>query len=180
MNNSWIDRKKTNPIFVGSVGVGGDHPISIQSMTNTNTADIQATVSQIEELEAAGADIVRVSVPDKDCANAFKSIKGLVSVPLVADIHFDYKIALLVADSADCLRINPGNIGKENKVQEIIQAAKDNDIPIRIGVNAGSLEKDLQKKYGEPNSDALVESALRHVDILDRYNFSNFKLSLKA
>ena len=135
MNNSWIDRKKTNPIFVGSVGVGGDHPISIQSMTNTNTADIQATVSQIEELEAAGADIVRVSVPDKDCANAFKSIKDLVSVPLVADIHFDYKIALLVADSADCLRINPGNIGKENKVQEIIQAAKDNDIPIRIGVN---------------------------------------------
>ena len=132
MNNSWIERKKTNPIFVGSVGVGGDHPISIQSMTNTNTADIQATVSQIEELQAAGADIVRVSVPDKDCANAFKSIKDLVSIPLVADIHFDYKIALLVADSADCLRINPGNIGKENKVQEIIQAAKDNNIPIRI------------------------------------------------
>ena len=180
MKNSWIDRKKTNPIFVGNVGVGGDHPISVQSMTNTNTADIQSTVSQINELEAAGADIVRVSVPDKDCANAFKSIKSLVSIPLVADIHFDYRIALLVADSADCLRINPGNIGKENKVQEIIQAAKDNDIPIRIGVNAGSLEKDLQKKYGEPNSDALVESALRHVDILDRYNFTNFKLSLKA
>ena len=120
MNNSWIERKKTNPIFVGSVGVGGDHPISIQSMTNTNTADIQATVSQIEELQAAGADIVRVSVPDKDCANAFKSIKDLVSIPLVADIHFDYKIALLVADSADCLRINPGNIGKENKVQDCL------------------------------------------------------------
>ena len=121
---------------------------------------------------------MRVSVPDKDCANAFKSIKSLVSIPLVADIHFDYRIALLVR-FCDCLRINPGNIGKENKVQEIIQAAKDNDIPIRIGVNAGSLEKDLQKKYGEPNSDA-VESALRHVDILDRYNFTNFKLSLKA
>ena len=180
MNNSWIERKKTKPIFVGSVGIGGDHPISIQSMTNTNTADIKATVNQIEELEAAGADIVRVSVPDEDCAKAFKKIKNSVSVPLVADIHFDYKIALLVADSADCLRINPGNIGKENKVQEIIQAAKDNNIPIRVGVNAGSLEKDLQKKYGEPNSDALVESALRHVDILDRYNFSNFKLSLKA
>ena len=180
MNNSWIERKKTKPIFVGRVGVGGDHPISIQSMTNTNTADIQATVNQIEELEAAGADIVRVSVPDEDCAKAFKKIKNSVSVPLVADIHFDYKIALLVADSADCLRINPGNIGKENKVQEIIQAAKDNNIPIRVGVNAGSLEKDLQKKYGEPNSDALVESALRHVDILERYNFSNFKLSLKA
>ena len=132
MKNSWIDRKKTNPIFVGNVGVGGDHPISVQSMTNTNTADIQSTVSQINELEAAGADIVRVSVPDKDCANAFKSIKSLVSIPLVADIHFDYRIALLVADSADCLRINPGNIGKENKVQEIIQAAKDNDIPIRL------------------------------------------------
>ena len=180
MNNSWIKRKKTNPIFVGNVGVGGDHPISIQSMTNTNTADVQATVSQIEALQAAGADIVRVSVPNKDCANAFKSIKNFVSIPLVADIHFDYKIALLVADSADCLRINPGNIGKENKVQEIIQAAKDNNIPIRIGVNAGSLEKDLQKKYGEPTSDALVESALRHVDILDRYDFPNFKLSLKA
>ena len=180
MNNSWIKRKKTDHIFVGDVGVGGDHPISIQSMTNTNTADVQATVNQIEQLQAAGADIVRVSVPDNECAKAFKKIKGSVSIPLVADIHFDYKIALLVADSADCLRINPGNIGKEEKVKEIIQASIDNNIPIRIGVNAGSLEKDLQKKYGEPNSDALVESALRHVDILDKHDFSNFKLSLKA
>ena len=180
MNNSWIKRKKTNHIFVGDVGVGGDHAISIQSMTNTNTADVKATVNQIEKLQAAGADIVRVSVPDEDCAIAFKKIKQSVSLPLVADIHFDYKIALLVADSADCLRINPGNIGKEDKVKEIIQAAKNNNIPIRIGVNAGSLEKDLQKKYGEPNSDALVESALRHVDILNRHDFSNFKLSLKA
>ena len=180
MNNSWIKRKKTNHIFVGDVGVGGDHPISIQSMTNTNTADVQSTVNQIDQLQAAGADIVRVSVPDNDCAKAFKKIKKSVSVPLVADIHFDYKIALLVADSADCLRINPGNIGKENKVKEIVQAANDNNIPIRIGVNAGSLEKDLQKKYGEPNSDALVESALRHVDILNNHDFSNFKLSLKA
>ena len=145
MNNSWIKRKKTNHIFVGDVGVGGDHPISIQSMTNTNTADVEATVNQIEQLQAAGADIVRVSVPDGDCAKAFKKIKQSVSIPLVSDIHFDYKIALLVADSADCLRINPGNIGKENKVKEIIQAANDNNIPIRIGVNAGSLEKDLQK-----------------------------------
>ena len=180
MNNSWIKRKKTNHIFVGDVGVGGDHPISIQSMTNTNTADVKATVNQIDQLQAAGADIVRVSVPDNDCAKAFKKIKKSVSVPLVADIHFDYKIALLVADSADCLRINPGNIGKENKVKEIVQAANDNNIPIRIGDNAGSLEKDLQKKYGEPNSDALVESALRHVDILNNHDFSNFKLSLKA
>ena len=180
MNDSWIVRNKTKPIFVGDVGVGGDHPISIQSMTNTNTADVQATVGQIEDLQAAGADIVRVSVPDEECAAAFKKIKKAVSIPLVADIHFDYKIALLVADSADCLRINPGNIGKADKVKQIIQAAKDNNVPIRIGVNAGSLEKDLQKKYGEPNSDALVESALRHVDILDKHDFQNFKLSLKA
>ena len=180
MNDSWIVRNKTKPIFVGDVGVGGDHPISIQSMTNTNTADVQATIAQIEDLQAAGADIVRVSVPDEECAAAFKKIKKAVSIPLVADIHFDYKIALLVADSADCLRINPGNIGKANKVKQIIQAAKDNNVPIRIGVNAGSLEKDLQKKYGEPNSDALVESALRHVEILDKHDFQNFKLSLKA
>ena len=180
MNDSWIVRKKTKPIFVGDVGVGGNHPISIQSMTNTNTADVQATVGQIEDLQAAGADIVRVSVPDEECAAAFKKIKKAVSIPLVADIHFDYKIALLVADSADCLRRNPGNIGKADKVKQIIQAAKDNNVPIRIGVNAGSLEKDLQKKYGEPNSDALVESALRHVEILDKHDFQNFKLSLKA
>ena len=180
MNDSWIVRKQTKPIFVGDVGVGGNHPISIQSMTNTNTADVLATVGHIEDLQAAGADIVRVSVPDEECAAAFKKIKKAVSIPLVADIHFDYKIALLVADSADCLRINPGNIGKADKVKQIIQAAKDNNVPIRIGVNAGSLEKDLQKKYGEPNSDALVESALRHVDILDKHDFQNFKLSLKA
>jgi len=180
MNDSWIVRKKTKPIFVGDVGVGGSHPISIQSMTNTNTADVKATIAQIEALQAAGADIVRVSVPDAECAEAFRNIKTAVSIPLVADIHFDYKIALLVADSADCLRINPGNIGKASKKEQIIQAAKDNNVPIRIGVNAGSLEKDLQKKYGEPNSDALVESALRHVEILDRYDFKNFKLSLKA
>ena len=180
MNDSWIVRKKTKPIFVGDVGVGGNHPISIQSMTNTNTADVQATVGQIEDLQAVGADIVRISVPDEECAAAFKKIKKAVSIPLVADIHFDYKIALLVADSADCLRINPGNIGKADKVKQIIQAAKDNNVPIRIGVNAGSLEKDLQKKYGEPNSDALVESALRHVEILDKHDFQNFKLSLKA
>ena len=180
MNDTWIVRKKTKPIFVGDVGVGGDHPISIQSMTNTNTSDVKATIEQIEALQAAGADIVRVSVPDEECATAFKKIKNAVSIPLVADIHFDYKIALLVADSADCLRINPGNIGKTDKVKQIIEAAKDNGVPIRIGVNAGSLEKDLQKKYVEPNSDALVESALRHVDILDKHDFQNFKLSLKA
>ena len=178
--NNWIKRKKTKTIMVGNVPVGGDNPISIQSMTNTNTSDVVSTINQIKDLEAAGADIVRVSVPGFDEAKAFKEIKKAVQVPLVADIHFDYKIALEVADTADCLRINPGNIGKEDRVKEVIQAAIDNNVPIRVGVNAGSLEKDLQKKYGEPNADALVESALRHVEILDRFNFENYKMSLKA
>ena len=177
---NWIKRKKTKVVNVGGVLVGGDNPISIQSMTNTNTCDVVSTVNQIKELEDAGADIVRVSVPGFDEAKAFKEIKKLSKIPLVADIHFDYKIALEVADTADCLRINPGNIGKEDKVKEVISAAIDNNVPIRVGVNAGSLEKDLQKKYGEPNADALVESALRHVDILDKFNFDNYKMSLKA
>ena len=176
----WIKRKTTKVIDVGGVLVGGNNPISIQSMTNTNTSDVVSTVKQIKDLEDAGADIVRVSVPGFDEAKAFKEIKKLVEIPLVADIHFDYKIALEVADAADCLRINPGNIGKEARVKEVISAAIDNNIPIRVGVNAGSLEKDLQKKYGEPNADALVESALRHVEILDRFNFDNYKMSLKA
>ena len=180
MNNNWIKRKKTKAIKVGDVLVGGGNPITIQSMTNTNTCDVVSTVKQIKDLEAAGADIVRVSVPGYDEAESFKEIKKAVDVPLVADIHFDYKIALEVADTADCLRINPGNIGKEDRVKEVINAAFDNNVPIRVGVNAGSLEKDLQKKYGEPNADALVESALRHVEILDRYNFDNYKMSLKA
>ncbi len=177
---NWIKRKKTKVVNVGGVLVGGDNPISIQSMTNTNTCDVVSTVNQIKELEDAGADIVRVSVPGFDEAKAFKEIKKLSKIPLVADIHFDYKIALEVADTADCLRINPGNIGKEDKVKEVISAAIDNNVPIRVGVNAGSLEKDLQKKYGEPNADALVESALRHVDILNKFNFDNYKMSLKA
>ena len=176
----WIKRKKTNVVNVGSVKVGGGNPISIQSMTNTETCDVNATINQINNLKSAGADIVRVSVPSFDAASAFKKIKQKVDIPLVADIHFDYKIALEVADSADCLRINPGNIGKEAKIKEVINAAKYNNVPIRVGVNAGSLEKDLQVKYGEPNADALVESALRHVDILERHNFYNFKMSLKA
>ncbi len=177
---NWIKRKKTKVVNVGGVLVGGDNPISIQSMTNTNTCDVVSTVNQIKELEDAGADIVRVSVPGFDEAKAFKEIKKLSKIPLVADIHFDYKIALEVADTADCLRINPGNIGKEDRVKEVISAAIDNNVPIRVGVNAGSLEKDLQKKYGEPNADALVESALRHVDILNKFNFDNYKMSLKA
>ena len=178
--SDWIKRKKTNVVNVGSVKVGDGNPISIQSMTNTETCDVNATINQINNLKSAGADIVRVSVPSFDAASAFKKIKQKVDIPLVADIHFDYKIALEVADSADCLRINPGNIGKEAKIKEVINAAKYNNVPIRVGVNAGSLEKDLQVKYGEPNADALVESALRHVDILERHNFDNFKMSLKA
>lgn len=178
---SPIVRRQSRKIWVGSVPVGGDAPIAVQSMTNTNTCDVDATVAQIAALQDAGADIVRISVPTMDAAEAFREIKKKVSVPLVADIHFDYKIALKVADyGVDCLRINPGNIGKEDRVKAVIETARDKGIPIRIGVNAGSLEKDLQKKYGEPTPDALVESAMRHVEILDRHNFKDFKLSLKA
>ena len=180
MMSNWITRKQTKSVNVGGVLVGDCNPISIQSMTNTNTCDVLATVKQINDLQAAGADIVRVSVPGYEEASAFKEIRKAVNIPLVADIHFDYKIALEVADTADCLRINPGNIGKENKIREVIQAAIHNNVPIRVGVNAGSMEKDLQKKYGEPNADALVESALRHVDILEKFNFDNYKMSLKA
>jgi len=176
-----ISRRKTRQIRVGDVLVGGDAPISVQSMTNTETCDVDATVAQVNALQSAGADIVRVSVPTMEAAEAFGEIRKKVTVPLVSDIHFDYRIALRVAElGADCLRINPGNIGREDRVREVVAAARDREIPIRIGVNAGSLEKDLQKKYGEPNSTALVESALRHIDILDRLDFQNFKISLKA
>jgi len=176
-----IKRRPSRKIYVGSVPVGGDAPIAVQSMTNTDTCDIDGTVAQIRRLEEAGADIVRVSVPDMDSAEAFAKIRAAVDVPLVADIHFDYKIALRVAElGVDCLRINPGNIGREDRVSAVINAAKDKGIPIRIGVNAGSLEKDLQRKYGEPTPAALVESAMRHVEILDRYDFKDFKVSLKA
>lgn len=178
---SPIVRRKSRQIMVGKVPIGGDAPISVQSMTNTETCDVEATVAQIRALESVGADIVRVSVPSMEAAEAFGKIKKQVNVPLVADIHFDYKIALRVAElGVDCLRINPGNIGNEDRIKAVISAARDNGIPIRIGVNAGSLEKDLQKKYGEPTPDALVESALRHVEILDRYNFYDFKVSVKA
>jgi 1-hydroxy-2-methyl-2-(E)-butenyl 4-diphosphate synthase len=180
-HTSPIKRRKSRQIMVGNVPVGGDAPISVQSMTNTDTCDVAATVRQIRALEAVGADIVRVSVPDMAAAEAFGEIKRQVAVPLVTDIHFDYKIALRVAElGADCLRINPGNIGREDRVRAVVSAARDRNIPIRIGVNAGSLEKDLQKKYGEPTADALVESALRHIEILDKLDFQDFKISLKA
>ena len=150
-------------------------------MTNTRTTDVEATVNQIKALERVGADIVRVSVPTMDAAEAFKLIKQQVSVPLVADIHFDYRIALKVAEyGVDCLRINPGNIGNEERIRMVVDCARDKNIPIRIGVNAGSLEKDLQEKYGEPTPQALLESAMRHVDHLDRLNFDQFKVSVKA
>ncbi len=178
---SPIKRRKSRQIMVGNVPVGGDAPISVQSMTNTETTDVAATVEQIRRIQLAGADIVRVSVPTMEAADAFGEIRKQVTVPLVADIHFDYRIALRVADlGVDCLRINPGNIGREKRIQAVVDKARDLNIPIRIGVNAGSLEKDLQKKYGEPTPDALVESALRHVEILDRLNFQNFKVSVKA
>jgi (E)-4-hydroxy-3-methylbut-2-enyl-diphosphate synthase len=176
-----IHRRKSKQIFVGDVAVGGDAPISVQSMTNTNTCDVDATVTQITAIANAGADMVRVSIPDMDAASAFKEIKKQVDIPLITDIHFDYKIALKVAKyGADCLRINPGNIGSEARVREVVAAARDKNIPIRIGVNAGSLEKELQRKYPEPNAKAMVESAFKHIDILDKLNFENYKISLKA
>ncbi len=178
---SWIVRRKSRQIMVGNVPIGGDAPIAVQSMTNTDTCDVAATLNQIQQLADAGADLARVSVPTMDAAEAFKHIKLSSPIPLVADIHFDYKIALKVADyGVDCLRINPGNIGKEDRIRAVIEKARDLNIPIRIGVNAGSLEKDLQVKYGEPTPDALVESAFRHIDILDKYDFQNYKISLKA
>lgn len=176
-----IPRRKSRQIHVGNVAVGGDAPISVQTMTNTETCDVAATLAQIGRAAKVGADLVRVSVPSMEAAEAFGEIKRSAPVPLIADIHFDYKIALRVAElGADCLRINPGNIGREDRVRAVVQSAKDHGIPIRIGVNAGSLEKDLQKKYGEPTPQALVESALRHIDILDRLDFPDFKVSLKA
>jgi (E)-4-hydroxy-3-methylbut-2-enyl-diphosphate synthase len=176
-----VVRRKTRQIMVGNVPVGGDAPISVQSMTNTETTDVAATVAQIQALERAGADIVRVSVPSMEAAEAFGEIRKQVNVPLVSDIHFDHRIALRVLElGVDCLRINPGNIGKGDRVRAVVNAARDKNVPIRIGVNAGSLEKELQKKYGEPTAEALVESALRHIDILDKLDFQDFKVSLKA
>jgi (E)-4-hydroxy-3-methylbut-2-enyl-diphosphate synthase len=180
-HSSPIQRRKSRQIHVGKVAVGGDAPISVQSMTNTETCDVAATVAQVNAIADAGADIVRVSVPSMEAAEAFKQIRALVDVPLVADIHFDHRIALKVAEyGVDCLRINPGNIGRDDKVREVIACARDRGIPIRIGVNAGSLGKDLQRKYGEPTAEALVESAMRHVDILDKHDYPDFKVSVKA
>lgn len=179
--HSAIKRRKTRQIMVGNVPIGGDAPISVQTMTNTETCDVEATLQQIARMVTAGVDIVRVSVPSMDAAEAFKKIRASVDVPLVADIHFDYRIALKVLDyGVDCLRINPGNIGSEERIRAVVDSAKDKNIPLRIGVNAGSLGKSLLRKYKEPNAEAMVESALTQIDILDRLDFQNFKISLKA
>ena len=178
---SPIKRRLTKKIYVGEVAVGGDAPISVQSMTNTDTCDVAATVAQIERCVDAGADFMRVSTPTMETVQAFGEIRRRVSVPLVADVHFDHKIALAVAEAgADCLRINPGNIGSDKKVREVVACAKHHNIPIRIGVNAGSLEKEIQRKYGEPTGEAMLESAMRHIDILERLNFDQYKISVKA
>lgn len=176
-----IHRRKSRQIMVGNVPVGGDAPITVQSMTNTLTSDVVATVAQIRALELAGADIVRVSCPDEASTAALKEIVKEVTVPIVADIHFHYKRAIEAAEAgAACLRINPGNIGSSERVREVIQAARDHNCSIRIGVNAGSLEKDLLEQFGEPCPEAMVESALRHIRILEDNDFFNFKISCKA
>ena len=176
-----VERRKSRQIHVGNVPVGGDAPITVQSMTNTLTHDVKATIEQIRAMEVAGADIVRVSCPDEASSAALKEIVPEVTVPIVADIHFHYKRGIEAAEAgAACLRINPGNIGSEERVREVIKAAKDNNCSMRIGVNAGSLEKDLLEKYGEPCPEAMVESALDHARILLDNDFDQFKISVKA
>jgi (E)-4-hydroxy-3-methylbut-2-enyl-diphosphate synthase len=176
-----IKRRKTKVINVGNVKIGGDNPISVQSMTNTLTTDTNATIKQINEIAEEGADIVRVSCPDKESTFALKEITRHVSLPIVADIHFHYKRAVEAAENgAKCLRINPGNIGDKKKIHEVLSSAKNNNCSIRIGVNAGSLEKDILEKFKEPCPEALVESALRNIEILEDQNFFNFKISVKS
>ena len=176
-----IKRRKSRKIMVGNVPVGGDSPITVQSMTNTLTSDIKATISQIKAQELVGCDITRCSCPDVASALALKEITKAVNIPVIADIHFDYRLALIAADNgAACLRINPGNIGGQDKVKAVVSAAKTNNCPIRIGVNGGSLRKEILEKYGEPCADALVESALEQAKMLEDEDFLNFKISVKS
>ncbi|VAW01909.1 (E)-4-hydroxy-3-methylbut-2-enyl-diphosphate synthase (flavodoxin), partial [hydrothermal vent metagenome] len=176
-----IERRKSRRIMVGDVAVGGDAPITVQTMTNTLTSDAKATIDQIRRCEEAGVDLIRVSCPDEESTAALKQIVRASKVPIIADIHFHYKRALEAADAgAACLRINPGNIGKESRVKEVVDAAKSNGCAIRIGVNAGSLEKDLLEKYGEPCPEALVESALDHIKLLQDQDFHEYKVAVKA
>ncbi|MBU4389436.1 MAG: flavodoxin-dependent (E)-4-hydroxy-3-methylbut-2-enyl-diphosphate synthase [Proteobacteria bacterium] len=176
-----INRKKTRQIKVGKVKIGGMAPIAVQSMTNTFTQDIVSTVAQIGRLEKAGCEIVRVAVPDEDAANAISSIKEKISIPIIADIHFDYRLAIASARAgADGLRINPGNIGSIKKVKAVVECATDFNIPIRIGVNSGSLEKEILKKYNGASAEAMVESAVRHIELLKSLDFHQIKVSIKA
>ncbi len=176
-----IQRRHSNPIQVGSVTVGGQAPVSVQSMTNTPTQDVQATLAQIQRLEAAGCEIVRVAVPDMDAAAAIKSIKTGIKIPLIADIHFDHRLAIKAAEAgADGLRLNPGNIGGPDKIRAVVQCARDHGVPIRIGVNGGSLEKDLLERHGGATPAAMAESALRHAALLQELDFHKIKISLKA
>jgi (E)-4-hydroxy-3-methylbut-2-enyl-diphosphate synthase len=176
-----ITRRKTRRIHVGGVAIGGDAPVAVQSMTSTDTRDVAATVAQIERMEAMGCEIVRLAVPDMEAALALGKIKSSVRIPLIADIHFDYTLALEAArQGIDGLRINPGNIGDRGRVEQVVREAHDRKLPIRIGVNAGSLEKDLLEKYGHPTPEAMVESALRHVRFLESLGFYEIKISLKA
>ena len=176
-----IKRRKTKVVNVGNVKVGGDNPITVQSMTNTLTTDVVATIKQINSIQEEGADLVRVSCPDESSSKALKEIVKHVDIPVIADIHFHYKRAIEAAESgASCLRINPGNIGDKKKIEEVISAAKNNNCSVRVGVNAGSLEKDILEKYKEPCPEALVESALRNIKILEDLDFFNFKVSVKS
>lgn len=180
MENS-IKRRKTKKLMLANVAVGGDSPITVQSMTNTKTYDVESTVRQILALEKAGCDIIRVAVPDLESARAISLIKKQINLPLVADVHFDYRLAIeAVNQGADGLRINPGNIGNREKIKRVVDVAKEHQIPIRIGVNAGSLEKDLLEKYKKPTAEALVESAIRHIRILEDMDFYNIAVSIKS
>ncbi len=174
-----IKRYPTKKIYVGDVAVGGDAPISVQSMTFSKTKDVEATVEQIRRLHFAGCDIVRVAVPDYEDAYALREIKKRISLPLVADIHFNYRLALIAAESVDCIRINPGNIGDKNRVKEVVKACKERNIPIRIGVNCGSLEEKFELKYGQ-TAEGMVESALYNIKYLEDLDFTNIKISMKA
>jgi len=176
-----INRRSTRQIYVGDVPIGGNAPIAVQSMTNTDTRNIEATVEQIHRLEQAGCEIIRVAVPDKEAVEAIAGIKQGIHIPLIADIHFDYRLAIAAAQAgADGLRINPGNIGGREKIKAVVASARDNAIPIRIGVNAGSLEKDIFSRHGAASAEALVESSLHHIELMQEFNFDQIKLAIKS
>ncbi|HIA13931.1 MAG TPA: flavodoxin-dependent (E)-4-hydroxy-3-methylbut-2-enyl-diphosphate synthase, partial [Nitrospirales bacterium] len=172
--------RKTRQIHVGGIPIGGDAPIVVQSMTTTDTRDIQGTIEQIHQLENAGCEIVRVAVPTKEDAQALPKIKAATRIPMIADIHFDHRLALAATEIVDCVRINPGNIGSRAKLREVVKAVEDRGIPLRVGVNAGSLERELLQKYGYPTAEAMVESAVTHVKVIEDFGFTNMKVSLKA